>query len=204
LIGRGERVLRVPTKLMADARRGGSKRGKSDRIDAIAVARAGLRERLDELPLAQLDGRELDLRLLVDHRQRLVGQRVRIQNTLQWHLHDLRPELTLPAAHCFRSSGAPGSRGVWPAPSRYARPDHPRRAPASARTDPGNQGARTRDRPTRRPGRTQLLAKPGFGPLTAAKLVGEIAGAQRFSSDANSPAPPAWHGSQSARATLSP
>ena len=30
----------------------------------------------------------------------------------------------------------------------------------------------------------QLLSEPGFGPLTAAKLVGEIAGAQRFSSDA--------------------
>ena len=30
----------------------------------------------------------------------------------------------------------------------------------------------------------QLLAEPGFGPLTAAKLIGEIAGAQRFSSDA--------------------
>ena len=30
----------------------------------------------------------------------------------------------------------------------------------------------------------QLLAEPGFGPLTAAKLVGEIAGAARFSSDA--------------------
>src|SRR4051812_37292965 len=29
-----------------------------------------------------------------------------------------------------------------------------------------------------------LLTEPGFGPLTAAKLVGEIAGAQRFSSDA--------------------
>ena len=29
-----------------------------------------------------------------------------------------------------------------------------------------------------------LLCEPGFGPLTAAKLVGEIAGAQRFSSDA--------------------
>jgi len=29
-----------------------------------------------------------------------------------------------------------------------------------------------------------LLAEPGFGPLTAAKLVGEIAGAQRFASDA--------------------
>ena len=30
----------------------------------------------------------------------------------------------------------------------------------------------------------QLLTEPGFGPLTAAKLVGEIAGAHRFSSDA--------------------
>jgi transposase len=30
----------------------------------------------------------------------------------------------------------------------------------------------------------QLLAEPGFGPLTAAKPIGEIAGVQRFSSDA--------------------
>jgi len=30
----------------------------------------------------------------------------------------------------------------------------------------------------------QLLTEPGFGPLTAAKLIGEIAGAQRFASDA--------------------
>jgi len=30
----------------------------------------------------------------------------------------------------------------------------------------------------------QLVAEPGCGPLTAAKLVGEIAGAERFSSDA--------------------
>ena len=30
----------------------------------------------------------------------------------------------------------------------------------------------------------QLLSEPGFGPLTAGKLIGEIAGAQRFTSDA--------------------
>ena len=30
----------------------------------------------------------------------------------------------------------------------------------------------------------QLLTEPGFGPLTAAKLVGEIAGAERFTTDA--------------------
>ncbi len=31
---------------------------------------------------------------------------------------------------------------------------------------------------------THLLCEPGFGPLTAPKLVGEIAGGQRFASDA--------------------
>jgi transposase len=30
----------------------------------------------------------------------------------------------------------------------------------------------------------QLLTEPGFGPLTAAKLVGEVGGVRRFSSDA--------------------
>src|SRR5215210_1974305 len=75
LLVRGERVVRVATRLMAGARRGGRDRGKSDRIDAIAVARAALREGLGELPAAELAGPELDLRLLVDHRERLVGQR---------------------------------------------------------------------------------------------------------------------------------
>jgi transposase len=56
LIARGERVLRVPTKLMADTRRGARTRGKSDSIDSIAVARAALREGLDELPAARLTG----------------------------------------------------------------------------------------------------------------------------------------------------
>ena len=71
LIERGERVVRVASKLMADSRRGARGRGKSDSIDALAVARAALREGLEALPAAQLDGPELDLRLLVDHRERV-------------------------------------------------------------------------------------------------------------------------------------
>jgi transposase len=39
LIARGERVVRVPTRLMANSRRSSRERGKSDLIDAIAVAR---------------------------------------------------------------------------------------------------------------------------------------------------------------------
>src|SRR3954447_16747744 len=46
LIGRGERVLRVTSRLMTASRRPSREHGKSDRIDAIAVARAALREGL--------------------------------------------------------------------------------------------------------------------------------------------------------------
>src|SRR5512133_1292048 len=98
LLVHGERVVRVGTRLMAGARRGGRDRGKSDRIDAIAVARAALREGVESLPVAQLAGVELDLRLLVDHRERLVRMRTALSGDVLWHLHDLWPELTLPGS----------------------------------------------------------------------------------------------------------
>jgi transposase len=185
LIARGERVVRVTTKLMADSRRGARGRGKSDRIDALAVARAALREGLDTLPAAQLHGPELDLRLLVDHRERLVRQRVALNSTRQWHLHDLWPELRLPGSALFY--------GTW----------GPRIARRLARAEPTMRVRIARDelRRIRELSQTikaleaeiaelvgqvapQLLPEPGFGPLTAAKLVGEIAGATRFASDA--------------------
>jgi transposase len=45
LLVTGERVVRVATRLMAGERRAGRDRGTSDRIDALAVARAALRAR---------------------------------------------------------------------------------------------------------------------------------------------------------------
>ena len=83
MIERGERILRVHSTLTAGSRRQARGRGKSDSIDALAVARAALREGLDTLPAAHLDGPELDVRLLVDHRERLVRARVAVNNTLQ-------------------------------------------------------------------------------------------------------------------------
>jgi transposase len=93
LIARGERVVRVSTRLMAGSRRSSRARGKSDRIDAISVARAALAVDLQTLPTAALAGPELDLRLLVDHRERLVRVRVALNSTLQCNLHGLWPEL---------------------------------------------------------------------------------------------------------------
>jgi transposase len=93
-LARGERVVRVPPKLMAQARKGARTQGKSDAIDALAVARAFLRE--PELAAAFLAGREREIRLLADHREHLVAERTRIQNRLRWHLHDLDPSLEIP------------------------------------------------------------------------------------------------------------
>lgn len=82
LVRAGEAVVRVPPKLMAGARRSSREPGKSDPIDALAVARAALRE---DLPTARLDGPEREVRLLVDHRDDLVAERTRIENRLRWH-----------------------------------------------------------------------------------------------------------------------
>jgi transposase len=83
LIARGERVVRVSTRLMAGTRRSSRERGKSDQIDAVSVARAALAAGIETLPTAALAGPQLDLRLLVDHRERLVRTRVALNSTLQ-------------------------------------------------------------------------------------------------------------------------
>ena len=101
LIAAGESVVRVSPKLMADVRDSARTYGKSDPIDALAVARAALRE--PDLPIARLDGVERELRLLIDHREDLVAERTRIISRLRWHLHELDPGW-LPPANIDRTS----------------------------------------------------------------------------------------------------
>jgi transposase len=54
LLAAGEELVRVPPKLMAHARDAARTYGKSDPIDALAVAQAALRN--PDLPVARLDG----------------------------------------------------------------------------------------------------------------------------------------------------
>lgn len=89
LLSAGEAVVQVAPKLMGVLRRSGRPLGKSDPIDALAMARAALREA--RLPVAQLDGPSREVKLLVDHREDLIGERTRIQNRLRWHLDELEP-----------------------------------------------------------------------------------------------------------------
>ena len=185
LLRRGERVVRVAPKLMADARRSARERGKSDVIDAVAIARAAIREGLDTLPVARLAGRELDIRLLVDHRERLVAQRTALINDLRWHLHDLSPELEIPArvltTGCWQDRVAGRlARAEQTARVRIAR-DELRRIRELTRSIDALQRELAVLVADLAP---QLLAEPGCGVLTAAKLIGEIAGIDRFATDA--------------------
>jgi transposase len=185
LLVSGERVVRVATRLMAGARKGGRERGKSDVIDAIAVARAALREGVDRLPAAVLAGVELDIRLLVDHRERLVRMRTALINDLRWHLHDLWPEHDLP------SGALRTKKRVSQLARRLARAEQTARV-RIARDELGQIRELTQTIEMLQlevadlveQVAPQLLSEPGFGALTAGKLIGEIAGAQRFSSDA--------------------
>jgi transposase len=199
LLRAGEAVLRVPPKLMAGARRGARTRGKSDPIDALAVARAALRE--PDLPVAQLDGPAArDLRLLLDHRDDLVAERTRIQNRLRWHLHELEPGQE-PAPRSLDRARVLDLldrrlAGLGTLVARIARELVARCRELTIRItalerEIANLAAAAAP---------ALLELAGCGALTAAKIVGETAGIGRFRSRAafamhNGTAPiPVWSG----------
>src|SRR3954464_9457865 len=55
LVASGERVVRVAPKLMGQSRRAERQAGKSDVIDARAIARAALKDGVESFPMAFLD-----------------------------------------------------------------------------------------------------------------------------------------------------
>jgi len=180
LLCAGERIVRVPPKLMANARDGARTYGKSDAIDALAVARAALRE--PRLPVARLEGEERELRLLVDHREDLVCERTRVINRLRWHLHELDPALE-PAPRALRrlrtlervALQLEGRQGLV---ARLARELAGRCRQLTVEIRALEQEITERVS-TLAP---SLLAICGCGALTAAKILGETAGIERFHS----------------------
>jgi transposase len=186
LVGEGERVVRVPTKLTSEARRAERRPGKSDEIDAVAAARAAIREGVENLPVALLDERALEIRLLHDHRAQLVAERTRHQNRLHWHLTDLDGELEdrLPKRALDRELWLKRiERRLARLPQtgrvRIAR-DHLRRIRELTRTARALEKELTQLIKQTRP---DVLAELGIGPITAAVLIGRTAGAKRFRTD---------------------
>jgi transposase len=184
LLVAGEPLVRVPPRLTAPARRRGRIRGKSDRIDALAVARAALREpRLDRPRPQEASLREL--KLLVDHRDDLVAERRRCQQRLRWHLHELDPMLAVPLGALDRRCwlqrlGRRLARREQTTQVRIARELVARCRSLSRSIAELERELQTR---TQRIA-PRLLELAGCGALSAAKLLCEIGPIERFASDA--------------------
>jgi transposase len=185
LIDRGETVVRLAPQLMAGARRGARTRGKSDPIDALAIARAALREGVQNLPTARLAGPEREIRQLALYRERLLDMRTRLSNELRWQLHDLWSDFELPAKALTqpgwqtkvanRLAGAEQTVQVTIARDMISRISELSRATKDLYDQVAARVSRVAP---------QLLAEPGIGVLLAAKFIGEIAGIDRFTTDA--------------------
>jgi len=181
LLARGERVVRVPPKLMAGRRRGSREAGKSDPIDALAVARAALEEGIQTLPVAALAGPAREVKLLLDHREDLIAERTRIQSRLRWLLHDRWPELELPTGCLDRPLWLDRLAGRLARSSQDADVRVMRAQVRRIKELTREANALERELRLLVAGlQPHLLDLPGVGPLTAAKLIAEIAGIERF------------------------
>ncbi|QLQ09086.1 MAG: IS110 family transposase [Nocardioidaceae bacterium] len=206
LLINGESVVRVPPKMMAEQRRVARTRGKSDPIDALAVARAAQRE--PGLPMASHDEVSRELKLLVDRRDDLVKHRTATINRLLWRVHELDPDWAPPARSldvakqqdllAARLLGVPGIV------AELARDELADVVGLTARVNDLQRRIKSLVEATA----PTLLAMPGVGVLTAAKLVGETAGVTRFKSEAAFArhagiAPiPVWSGNTTGRVRL--
>ena len=187
LVAAGERVVRVPPHRMGASREGEREPGKSDEIDALAVARAVVKDGIEQFPVAYLNEQAMEIRLLVEHRNDLVAQRTRTVNRLRWHLLELCPELE-----------ASLKRKALNQPRTLDRVKRQlRKLPTGARVRIAREhisDLRGLNRGIERLAaelaelvtahRPRLLAEYGCGALTAAILIGHTAGNERFRSEA--------------------
>jgi transposase len=206
LLGAGQKVVRVAPKLMAQARATARTRGKSDPIDALAVAHAVLRN--PDLPVASHDEVSRELKLLVDRREDLVGQRTSTINRFLDRVHELNPAQN-PKSGSMDRAKTHTALAVWLDTQDGVLAELAREELADIvrlTTAINELAARIGQRvqklaPT-------LLALPGCGELTAAKIVAETAGVGRFRSEAafarhNGAAPiPVWSGNTAGQVRL--
>jgi transposase len=157
--------------------------GKSDQIDALAVARAVVGDGVEQFPVAYLNEQAIDIRLLLDHRNDLVAERTRTVNRLRWHLLVLCPELE----RSLKRGALNKSRELDRVDRRL------RKLPAGARVRIAREQVAQLRTLTRqidqlqaellelvKAHRPQLLAEQGCGPLVAAILIGHTAGVKQF------------------------
>jgi transposase len=179
LMDSGVTCVRVPTKLMARVRSSARTEGKSDPIDALAVAQAVLR--VPDLPRATHDEASRECQLLVSRREDLVKIRTGLTSRVQWRVHELDPEFPL-----GRLAWVPGRTALqqWLLQqssllARICVEEVDQIADLSELI----HALEVEITATARLVAPALLAIPGCGPLTAALITGQAAAVSRFATE---------------------
>jgi transposase len=181
LLATGQQVIRVPPHLMSRSRASSRERGKSDPIDALAVARAAQRE--PNLPVAFHDPISMELRLLIDRREDLVAQRTATINRLGGRIHLLDPGHTTPANWSVQK--AHRALGEWLAAQHGLLAELARdELQDVVRLSGEILTLRRRIEKSVSHVAPHLIALQGCGELTAARIVAEVANIKRFRSEA--------------------
>jgi transposase len=177
LLACGETVLEVPALRTRRERRHLGSPGKSDAGDAQAIARvvaAGL-----SLPSLRPEAASDELKTLCDYRDELIAERTRLLNRLSaelaCRLPGPRPPLRTASGLRAARAALRGSRGAWAQTCRARL----RRVGAIER-----ECATLEAQIAERLGEQGLTAICGIGTLTAARLLAETAGVERFRSAA--------------------
>jgi len=186
LIAAGERAIRVPAGMTGQARRVSRGAGKSDPIDARAVALVVVRDGIETFPRAFCDEHAMEIRVLNDYRDQIICERTRMINRLRWQLVTIAPDLEAQLGQ----AALRGPRICARLTRQLARlPQSPRlrvarlllkRITEIVREERQLFAELTSLIDAHAP---QLIAQPGCGTVTAAIIIGHTAGAQRFPTD---------------------
>jgi transposase len=182
LIDAGQRVVRVPTVLMARSRRTGRERGKSDPIDAQAVARAVLSN--PNLPVASHNPMSREIKLIADRREDLLKHRTAMITRVLWRVHELDATHVLAPGSLVRLVHQ-AALAEWLAPQQGVLAEIARMELEDVRhVTPQINSLERRLAKLVRAAAPTLLELYGCGDLTAARIIGETADVSRFRNEA--------------------
>lgn len=182
LLEAGEDVREVPTSLTYRERRRESTHGKSDPIDALAIARVVMRDLTLGSP-ARVQ-KLADLKLLCDYREQLVRTRTRLANRAHSELLVLRPGYQDKVPH-LRAKAHQSAAVMLIRRDRSVRADLLRRRIAGIRRldrEVADINKQIADKVAACG--TKLVQIPGVGTLIAAKILGEVGDVSRLRSKA--------------------
>ena len=178
LLAEGLDVREVPPKLSVRERRRGRRLGKSDPLDALAIARVTARE--EKLPPVAKPALCEELGVLCDYRDELVTRRSAIANRLHCDLSVICPGYTSTCRSLV--SGAALTRVTYLLRGQHsARADVARRRIAELRRLDLEIKARTREIATLvRITGSHVVEIKGVGPLLGARILAEVGDIRRY------------------------